>query len=374
MSIRGKAAVVGFDERPSVRNLEGRSTLSLLTEAASNAIRDAGLRKEDIDGLITRGAEVSPLTLAEYAQLKPVFTEGTTLMGASGANSIALAASAINAGYVNCVLCAFGGTRDPNVGGFAPGERRGETPRSFGTEWENPFGPVIAANGGYGLMKQRHMYQYGTRDEQFAKMAVNQRFNALTNPNAVFNGQPITLEDVLNSRYVNDPLHLLECVMPCNGAAVAIVTSAERARSLPNPPVYILGAGGGATSHEMIWQESDITVTPVVHSAPRAFQMAGYGPKDMQFAEFYDCYTILEAVCLEDAGFCKKGEIGDFFDSTDTTYKGTFPINTDGGQISGGQPVGGGGGFRNVVEAVRQIMGRAGERQVAKHDVCAVNG
>ena len=120
--------------------------------------------------------------------------------------------------------------------------------------------------------------------------------------------------------------------MPCNGAAVAIVTSAERARSLPNPPVYILGAGGGATSHEMIWQESDITVTPVVISAPRAFQMAGYGPKDMQFAEFYDCYTILEAVCLEDAGFCKKGEIGDFFDSTDTTYKGSFPINTDVGQ------------------------------------------
>jgi acetyl-CoA acetyltransferase len=144
------------------------------------------------------------------------------------------------------------------------------------------------ANTGYGLMKRRHMYEYGTTDEQFAKMAVNQRFNALKNPNAVFKDEPITVDDVLNSRWVNEPLHLLESVMPCGGAAACIVTSADRAKSLPNSPVYILGAGAGATSHDAIWQADRITTSPVVVSARKALEMAGYSAKDIEFAEFYD--------------------------------------------------------------------------------------
>jgi len=231
----------------------------------------------------------------------------------------------------------------------------------------------LGMNGPYGLIKQRHMFQYGTKQEQFAKCAVDQRFNALLNENAMWQGQPITIEDVLNSRYTNAPLHLLESVMPCSGTNAVVVTSAERARGLPNPPVYILGVGGPATRHDDIWQEEETATSPVVLSAPTAFQMSGYNVKDIQFAEFYDCYTILAMMCLEDAGICRKGEIGPFYESTDTTYKGTFPINTDGGQISGGQP-GGAGGFRHVVEATRQVMGRAGQRQVAKNDLCLVNG
>ena len=137
-------------------------------------------------------------------------------------------------------------------------------------------------------MKRRHMYEFGTTQEQFAKMAVNQRFNALNNPNAVFQDQPITLDDVLSSRMVNDPLHLLECVMPCAGGAACIVTSAERAKSLRHPPVYVLGAAAGVTSHDTIWQSPRITTTPVVISARKAFEMAGYGPQDMQSAQFYD--------------------------------------------------------------------------------------
>ena len=144
------------------------------------------------------------------------------------------------------------------------------------------------ANTGYGLMKRRHMYEFGTTQEQFAKMAVNQRFNALKNPNAVFRDQPITVDDVLNSRWVNEPLHLLESVMPCGGAAACIVTSAERAKSLPHPPVYILGAGAGVTSHDTIWQADRITTSPVVISARKALEMSGYSPKDIEFAEFYD--------------------------------------------------------------------------------------
>ena len=132
------------------------------------------------------------------------------------------------------------------------------------------------------------MHEYGSKDEQFARMAVNQRFNALQNPNAVFQGQPLTLEDVLNSRYASEPIHLLETVMPCGGAAAAIVTSAERASSFSNRPVYLLGAGGAATNHDLLWQDSTFTETPVTLSARRAFEMAGCGPRDIQLAEFYD--------------------------------------------------------------------------------------
>lgn len=288
MTLRGKAAVVGFAELPTLRTYPGRTTHSLCAEASRLAIADCKLNKEDIDGLIMRGTDLTPVDLAEYMGLRLSFCEGITQHGSSGAHAVALAASAITSGMANTILCVFGGTRDPNVGGFGPGVERGAPPASKGTEFETPFGPSAGANTGYGLMKQRHMYEFGTTDEQFAKMAVNQRFNALTNPNAVFKGQPITVEDVLSSRMINDPLHILESVMPCGGAAACIVTSAERAKSLPNPPVYILGAAAGATAHDTIWQAERLVVTPVVMSARKAYEMAGYGPKDIQVAQFYD--------------------------------------------------------------------------------------
>jgi len=288
MTLRGKVAIVGFGELPTRRTYPGRTTQSLCTEAARIAIADAGLRKVDIDGLVTRGTDLAPLDFAEYMGLQAGFCEGVTQHGASGAQSVVVAASAINAGLATTVMCVLGGTRDPAVGGFGPGQHRGAVPASKHTEFEAPFGLAPGANTGYGLMKQRHMYEFGTTQEQFARMAVNQRFNALTNPNAVFQGQPITIDDVLNSRMVNTPLHLLECVMPCAGAAACIVTSAERAASLPNPPVYLLGAGAGVTDHDTIWQSPRLTTTPVAVSARKAFEMARYGPKDIQFAEVYD--------------------------------------------------------------------------------------
>ena len=288
MTLRGKAAIVGIGEVPTRRTYPGRTTYSLCAEATRLAITDAGLRKEDIDGLVTRGSDISPMDLAEYMGLHVGFCEGVTQHGSSGAHSVVVAASAIHTGLANTVLCVLGGSRDPAVGGFGPGIARGLPPASKGTEFEAPFGPAAGANTGHALIKRRHMYEFGTTQEQFAKMAVNQRFNALTNPNAVFQGQPISIDDVLNSRMVNDPLHLLECVMPCGGAAACIVTSAERAPSFPHPPVYLLGAGAGVTDHDTIWQSPRMTTTPVVVSARKAFEMAGYGPKDMQFAEVYD--------------------------------------------------------------------------------------
>ena len=374
MSIRGQTAIVGFAETPTLRNYGERDTLGLMAEASRGAILDAGLRKEDIDGVICPYT-IQSLELCEGLGITPRYTLGMTVHGASGAASIVTAATAVHTGLANYVLCVFGESRPQSSSRLAgaAGARGGGGPASLVTEWEAPYGNVIAANGGYGIIKSRHMFEYGTTPEQFAKCAVDERFNALENENALWH-EPITIDDVLNSRFVNDPLHLLECVMPCSGANAVIVTTAERAKALPNPPVYILGVGGPATSHDMIWQEENVATSPVVQSAPTALQMAKYSAKDMEFAQFYDCYTILVMMTLEDAGICPKGEIGPFYESTDTTYKGEFPINTDGGQISGGQGGGGAGGFRHVVEATRQIMGRAGVRQVEKSDLCLVNG
>ena len=364
MSLRGKAAIIGFAELPTRRDYPGRSMEGLCAEAAALAIADAGLTKDDIDGLVVEGQTATPALMADYLKLRPSYATGVSMQGASGATAVVAAAAALNAGLCTNVLIVIGATR-----GTPGAPTSGASIRS---EFEAPFGPALGAGTGYGLLYQRHMHEYGTTPEQMAKLAVDQRFNALENPNSAFQGQPITIDDVLNSRYVNEPLHLLECVMPSAGAAALIVTTAERAHVGPNRPVYVLGCGieqGNAN----IWQNEVITETPVKRTAARAFAMAGYEPKDMQFAEFYDCFTILVATTLEDAGFAPKGEIGPFYQQTDTTYKGSFPVNTDGGQLSSGQP-GLAGGFRHVIEATRQIMGRAGPRQVVKNDLCMVNG
>lgn len=366
MSLRGKTAIVGIGELPTRRSYPGRSTLGLCAEAARVAIEDAGLRKEDVDGLIVDGTTVTPVMMAEYIGLRPVFATGVAMQGASGATAVTVAAAAISGGMCTTALIVMGAAR--GEGGGPPRPAAG----SVNAEFEQPFGPAIGAGTGYALIYRRHMHEYGTTPEQMAKLAVDQRFNALANPHAAFSGQPITIEDVLNSRYINEPLHMLECVMPSAGAAACIVTTAERAKALPHRPVYVLGYGI-EQANAAIWQTPRITTSPTKVSAARALAMAGYSPRDIQFAEFYDCYTILVAMMLEDAGFVKKGEIGPFYETTDTTYKGSFPINTDGGQLSAGQP-GLAGGFRHVIEAARQIMDRAGERQVPKNDLCMVNG
>jgi acetyl-CoA acetyltransferase len=275
----------------------------------------------------------------------------------------------VNEGIANHVLFVAGGARDPDQPQMGGGFRMEP---GFQSEWFTPYGPAAGANTYYGLLYTRHMYQYGTTPEQMAQVAVNQRFNAGKNPLAAMR-EPITIDDVLNSRYINYPLHMLETVMPVAGAIAYIVTTAERARTLPKPPVYLLGTGV-SQGYDNHWYMPDMTYTPTIYSAPKAYAMAGYGPKEMQFANFYDCYTILVSACLEDAGLIPKGEAGPFFESTDTTYKGSFPINTDGGQLSAGQLNGAGAsGCQQLVETARQIRGEAGERQVARHDLAVAN-
>ncbi len=282
MSLRGKIAIAGIGEVPTRREYPGRSMWGLCAEAARLAIEDSGLRKEDIDGLITEGGEVYPSMMSDVLGIQPVYAAGVSMMGASSGTAVITAAAVINAGIANNILVVMGQGREP-------GQPFGGTPQpGVSTEWELPWGPAVAANTGYGIMYRRHMQEYGTTEEQLAHISANQRFNALLNINAVFRGQPITHQDVMRSRYINYPLKLLECVMPCGGAAACVVTTAERAQALPNPRVNLLGAGVHLFPATYWMTERKLTTTPVSVSGPRALAMAGYKGADMQFAEFYD--------------------------------------------------------------------------------------
>ena len=292
MSLRGAAAITGIGEIKPQRYHPGRTTMGLMAEASKYAIEDAGLRKDDIDGLLV---VENPASFAEYMQIRPTYASGVTMMGASGATMVTLATSAINAGLCTNVLCVIAnllqeGVRRPPPAGSSEDMR---------VQFEGPYGPTIAATGNYALIAQRHTYEYGTTPEQRARVAVDQRFNAQANPNAFFYGQPTNLEDVLNSRMISDPLRLLECVMPTSGAEAVIVSAPDRAKVGPHPPVYVLGAGI-AMDHDMIANAPRITTTPVKISAARAFQMAGLGPRDMDMLSLYDCYTITVIVTLQE--------------------------------------------------------------------------
>ncbi len=364
MTLRGAAAIVGVCELRPERSRPDRDIPSLLAEASLGAIRDAGLRKEDIDGMLMEpdfagSAGGLNAKMAEYLGIQPKFGAGINVQGASGVTGAVLAAAIVNAGLANYVLVACAEARDPNArpGGF-PG------PDPTLSEWQNPFGPVVAANGWYAMIAQRYEYLYGGTVDKRAKIAVDQRTNANHNPVAAFYTTPITRDDVVNSRLVADPLHLLECVMPTSGGSAFIVGRADMARSLPNKPVYILG-GAVHIPRQHFQHPSDFVIAPVERAAKRTFAMAKYGPHDMDVLELYDSYTITVILELEGSGFAKTGEGADWIQDQDFTFRGNLPLNTHGGQMSYGQ-AGDAGGFSQVTEAVFQARGAAGERQVMK--------
>ncbi len=371
MSIKGKAAIIGFAEMAPQKGAGGKSPLGIIGEVARDAITDAGLEKKDLDGLLTGMAigdysVLWPSVVADYLHLQPKYFNQVELGGASAAGMVWRAAAAIEAGMCENVLCVLGDSWDSKTMAHRPLP----FPR-IEAEFDAPYG-LIAANPGYALIARRHMHEFGTTPEQLAKVAVDQRKNACKNPVALFGSKEITTADVLNSRMIVDPLHLLEIVSPCTGGGAFIVTSAERAKRSPHRPVSLLGAGE-AGGHSSITHARSLTTSLVKPAAEAAFKMAGVTPQDMDFAQPYDCYTITVLVTLEDAGFCRKGEGGRFVAEHDLTYKGDFPCNTHGGQLSFGQP-GLAGGMSHVIEAVRQLMGRGGERQVKDATIGYVNG
>ena len=364
-SLKGKAAIIATGSVKPERKMPGRSGLGVAAEAAINAMKDAALSQNDIDGLITQVTGETPTALAEYLGMRPTWSSGVAMEGASGAASVTMAAMAINAGLAQTVLCV--------IGGLAPGgDMATDSSPLHRPQFDNPFGPASGATGYYALIANRYKHEYGVTDAQRAQVAVQQRFNAQANPNAIFYGASISVDDVVNSRMISNPLRLLECVMPTGGAEAVIVTSADRAKDANNKPVYLLGAGMAVDRLTLV-NATSLTTSPVAISAAKAFDMAELKPTDISMVSLYDCYTITVLISLEDAGFVPKGEAGAFVESTDITYKGSLPINTHGGQLSYGQPQVG-GGMSHVTESVRQMQGLAGDRQVENLDYCFVNG
>jgi acetyl-CoA C-acetyltransferase len=369
-SLRGRAAIVGFAELAPLKHPDHRTPLDLLGEAAIAAIADAGLTPRDIDGLVVCPAQMQysmlwPSVVADHLGLAPAYLEFVDLGGASSCGMVARAAAAVATGQCRAVLCVNGDTWDA--------KRLYQKPPPLLMpirDFTLPYG-AAGANGDYAMAARLHMARYGTTARQLAKIAADQRTSALRNPLALFHEKPLTVDDVLASPLVCDPLHLLEVVLPCTGAEAVIVASAERARDLPHSPAYVLG--WGEHLHPDPFQRPDFLVTPTVESAAAAFAMAGVGPKDITLAEIYDCYTSAVLIEIEDAGFCPKGEGGRFVESHDLTWAGDFPLNTNGGMLSFGQP-GLGGGMTHVVEAARQVMGRASGRQVSRNDLAFVHG
>ena len=388
MSLRGAAAVVGVAELRPTRWTQDETTIGMFTQVGLAAIEDAGLQLSDIDGLIAHPMAGVPMlvpsTLIESMGLRCSYAATVDLGGATGAAMVWRAAAAIAAGQANAVLCVTASRRKQRNRPAA-----GERTRSAGSgtagvggkdlsawgEFEVPFGNV-GANIGYAMIAQRYLHEQQVTPEQLAKIAVHQRDNACVNPDAWFYGQPITVQDVLASPVVADPLHLLEIVMPSAGGAALVVVSAELARSLEpslgRPAAWLLGAGECCT-HKTVTYAPSLMDTAVKPAADRAFNQAGVTRQQIGLASLYDCYTITVLVTLEEAGFCPRGGGGAFVEERDLRWNGDFPLNTHGGQLSFSQP-GLAGGMSHVTEAVRQVQQRSGPRQVADLNFAFVNG
>lgn len=385
MSLRGAAAVVGVAERKPTRYTDDETILELLSQVAVDAVDDAGFSLSEVDGLIVHPIGglpgFVPATVAEFIGIQPGFAEIVDLGGATGVGMVWRAAAAIQAGMCTSCLCLTGTRRRkratrPDAISKTDSSRprqsiRPSQDRSPQAEFDYPFG-MLGANVGYAMLANRYTHEYGLTDEQRAKVAVDQRINANANPAAIFHDQKLTIEDVLASEIICEPLHMLEIVMPAAGAAALLVTSADRVADAKQKPAWILGAGESVT-HSSFAQAPALGSTGIGIAASAAMAQAGVVPKDIGLASLYDCYTIMVLLTLEEAGFCPRGEAGAFVESHDLTFNGDFPVNTHGGQLSFGQ-AGMAGGMSHVTEAVRQIQGRAGDRQVANLELAYAHG
>ena len=377
MNQERKAAIVGIHEYP-LRVAPGVSSMQIKVESIKRALEDAGLAWKDVDALYDAGDGEAGggLQLSAYLGLKPSVIDTTQVGGSSYEFHAAHALRAIAAGKCRVAILSYGSTAASNR--FAIGT--GGMAMARGANWqmnmEMPYGSTLIAN--YALVKQRHMYQYGTTSEQLAGISVSTRKHAMRNPEAVkamtdleFVGvNEISAQDVLESRIVADPLHLLECCMISDGGGALIIASADVARDCRKTPVWIIGSGEATKYRE---NDGDITVSAGAQSAPAAFGEAGVMPDEIDIAMIYDSFTITVAVCLEDLGFCKKGEVGDFVAGGRLAFDNPEgpALNTDGGGLSSNHP-----GMRGIfllLEATRQLRGES-TSQVADARLAVAHG
>jgi acetyl-CoA acetyltransferase len=365
---RSRGAIVGIGELKPPRRTYGRTTLEMIAEVSRLAVLDAGLEPGHIDGLLM-GPQVGetpqhvPATVAEYLGLRPDMANVVDLGGASGAGMVWRAAAAIEAGMCEAVLCVLANTRE-DVPSRSPN-------RNPIREFDVPFG-ASGANISYALLMQAHMAEHGSTPEDFAAIAASARANAQFNPDAIFYGKPAGIDDILASPSVASPLHLLEIVMPVAGGDAVVVVSEKRARQLKRPPVHLLGAGEKVT-HRAVSQAPSLTSGPLKPAMARAFAQSGTTADRMNLLSLYDCYTIMVATTIEDAGLCGPGQFGRWVRDHDLGHSGDAPLNTHGGQLGFGQPDLA-GGMTHIVEAVRQLRGEAPGRQIANAGLALVTG
>lgn len=388
MGLKGQAAIVGCAQyKPEKYATAPRMFhLEQVADLARMALDDAGMQLRDIDGLVVTGPQFHeagmfvPAMVGEYLGVPLDFAEVIDLGGASSVGMVWRAAAAIELGLCNTVLCVIParmapiGVNDDHAAEVMKASRFGGHSTRFGApeaEMDLPYGHM-AQNTGYAMIAQRYAALHGYDAAALARIAVDQRFNACGNPDAMFYQQPISIDDVLQSRMVAEPLRMLEIVMPVAGGSAVIVTRDDIARNGKHRGVRIIGCGEHVQSKSPTYAR-DMLHTPIGPASRKAFSMAGLKPSDMHMAQIYDCYTITVMLTLEDAGFCEKGQGMQFLREHDFTYKGNFPMNTHGGQLSFGQ-TGSAGGMTQVIEAVHQIQGRAGVRQLARHDLAYVSG
>ena len=360
--LRGAAAIVGVGHA-CLGEAPGLSPIEILAQATEAAVRDAGLKMSDVDGIISASPvyNMASMTAAEYLGIRPRFTDSTTLGGSSFVSHITPAALALEAGLCDVVLIAYGSNQRSATGRLVS--------NSYPDAYEGPYNlrqPITS----YALAASRHMHQYGTTREQLAEVAVAARAWARLNPEAFMRG-PLSIDDVLASRMISDPLSKSDCCLVTDGGGAMVVVRADRAKDMPNAPVYVLGHAT-AHWHRYISQMADLTVTAATESGARACEMAGVGPADVDVLELYDAFTINTIMFLEDLGFCAKGEGGAFVSGGAIAPGGRLPVNTNGGGLSCVHP--GMYGIFPFIEAVRQVRGVCGERQVDNVDIALAHG
>lgn len=370
--MHGEVAVVGYGRTPYSRLKPGEPALTVdeyLAWAADLAMKRCGMSKKDFDGqgLAVAHAEVAhtvnwSAAVAETLGITPKILIRGDQGGASAGAMLIRAAAMIHAGIVDRVL-VVGADTPLSIPSVAPGLPLSPE-RSRGVYWDfqGPFG-VMGATAQFGLIQTRYQHEYSLTDEQLAKVAVTTRYHASLHPGALFR-TPITVDDYLNSRVLSSPMRLLDCVPIVNGGLAFIVTSAASARAITDRPAYLLGFGEVSNYYRGSRTNPDVNYLGFVQCAPEAFQMAGVRHEDVDLFQPYDDYPFIVAMQIEDSGFCRKGAGGKFIEERNLRFDGDFPISTDGGQLSGGQPGGAIGGFNPIVEAVTQLRQEAGERQV----------
>lgn len=359
----GRAVVVGAAESDLGVVGEAFSAMDLMAQGVYRALDDCGLSVGDVDGLFcaTSQSRLAGLALAEYLNLPEAYIDSTSTGGSSFMGHLVRAEAAVAAGLCEVAVVAYGSTQR-SLG-------RKNTSRAEWNPYESPFKPFLPPTA-YAMAAARHMHEFGTTREQLADVAVAARQWALLNP-AAWEKAPLTVEEVLSSRMVSYPLTIRDCCLVSDGGGAVVVTTPARAHTLGKPPVYLLGSGH-CTTHQTISNMPDLVNTGARVSGSLAYSQAGLTSSDIDVVGLYDAFTINTILFLEDLGFCAKGEGGAFVNSGRIAPGGTLPVNTNGGGLSYCHP--GMYGIFLLIEAIRQLRGECGQRQVGGAEVALAHG